>query len=202
MLPVVVAGLLFASCGNGNGSGASATTTTEAATRTTEAATTTTSTTQPPGTDPGAVRSYIVELLTHHDESRDRLAANPGPASDPDHPFVQDYRSTWETGAAFPQETLDYFAQLASAGERIVSTSDRPAVTDELVGEVYAVSNDEVSFRTCTKASFQRVSAEGDVIEVINNVESGMGVAVRVDGEWKLRKFAEEVGGNDACNAE
>lgn len=164
---------------------------------TTESAGSTTPTTEPPGTSPVDVEPYVAELLVQYDDLTNQIVADPGVATDPDHPLVAEYRSLVEPGSV-ADGAVQVWAGNAGRGVSIRAyDGTAPAYVTALDGEVVTVSADEVTFPTCERANYRKFDAEGRETEfVTGQATPGTGTAVRVDGEWRLRRM--DIAGNAA----
>jgi hypothetical protein len=164
---------------------------------TTEPPGSTAPTTEPPGTSPVDVEPYVAELLVRYDEVTNQIVADPGVATDPDHPLVVEYRSLVEPGSV-ADGAVEVWAGNAGRGVSIRAYDDTaPAYVTALDGEVVTVSADEVTFPTCERANYRKFDAQGRETEfVTGQFTPGTGTAVRVDGEWLLRRM--DIAGNVA----
>lgn len=157
----------------------------------------------PPGTDPDAVAPYIEELLAAHDRVVNRIVADPEVATDRDHPLVREYVGLFEPGAPSVELAISTWEEQARAGTSIRPFSpEHPAFVSRVDGPVEAVSADEVRFPTCDERRYGLFDADGELMEVIPFAAMpGEGTAVRIDGEWKVRRLDVFAGTND-CRGE
>jgi hypothetical protein len=150
-----------------------------------------TSGTGPAADDPEAVRPFVEDLLEEYDEVTDEIVADPGVAADGDDLLVEEYLSLFEPDSDYADHRLESWAANGEAG-----VSMRPISEDQLTnvthldGEIEAVSDDEVRFPTCDEQRFEVLDSEGRVTQRTEFFEQpGEGVAVRVDGQWRLRRL-------------
>ena len=152
--------------------------------------TTTTESTQPPGTSPVDVEPYIAELLVRYDEVTNEIVADPTVATDPNHPLVVEYRSLVEPGSV-AEGAIQVWVDNATRGVSIRPYDDTaPAYDTSLDGAIETVSADEVTFPTCELSNYRKYNAQGRETEFLTGqAVPGAGTAVRVDGEWRLRRM-------------
>ena len=156
----------------------------------------------PSGSEPAAVAPYIEDLLAAQDRVVNQIVADPAVVEDPDGPLVREYVELYEPDSQSVALALDTWAAQSTAGTSTQPYSvDHAAFVSRVDGPVETVSEDEVRFPTCDEQRYGIYDAAGALVEVqpLATVP-GEGVAVRVDGEWKLRRldlFAEmdECGG-------
>jgi hypothetical protein len=154
-------------------------------------ASSTTSSTEPAGTEPADVEPYITELLAGYDEVTNQIVADPSVARDRNNPLIEDYLALVETGSEADEGAIQTWVDNAEEGITIGPYSDDapPAVT-RLDGPIEAVSEDEVRFPTCKEHNYRKYDAQGRETEIITGqFIPGQGTAVRVDGEWRLRRL-------------
>jgi hypothetical protein len=184
---LATAGLVLGACGGGGANGAdrddAAAGGVEAPSRTADA--------EPAGTDPDAVRPYIEELLVRYDQVVNEIVVDPSVARDPDDPLVQQYLDLYEPGSEFAGQLIDAWVERADEG---LSTrpinADHPTAASRIDGDVESTSADEVSFPYCVERRFVVVDDAGRERQHVRGREqSGEGVAVRVDGVWRLREL-------------
>jgi hypothetical protein len=158
---------------------------------------------QPVGTDAEAVQPYIIELLARYDTVANQIVADPAVAGDPDNPLVRDLLALFEPGSDAAAALVDSWAERGEAGDSMRPISDdRPATATRLDGDIETVSGDQVSFPSCDELHFEVVDGAGLVVERVRDLrQPGEGVAVRVDGEWRLRRL-EVIEGRGGCRTE
>ena len=144
---------------------------------------------QPSGDDPEAVRPYVEALVAGYDEAVNALVAEPSLAADRAAPTVRAYLDVFEPDSAEADEAL---AGWAGAGEEGGSVrplnAATPMIATTVDGGVETVGDDEVVFATCAEHHYQQLDGTGTVVDVVDVVGlAGEGVAVRVDGAWRLR---------------
>jgi hypothetical protein len=159
--------------------------------------------TEPPGSEPDAVRGYLEELLARYDNAVNAIIADPAVVRDRAHPEVQAYLDLFEPGSTVADDALAGWAESADAGMTVRPLlGDSPMIVSSLDGRVETVDDDEVSFATCADHQYQQHDGLGAVQDVVDVVgRAGEGVAVRVDGEWRLRRL-ELRDDRPACAAE
>lgn len=150
-----------------------------------------TSDTEPPADDPEAVRPFVEDLLERYDEVTDQIVADPAVAADRDDLLVQEYLSLFEPGSDYAEQRLESWAANGEAGVSMRPVDDQHLTNEsQLDGEIEAVSDDEVRFPTCDEQRFEVLDRQGRVTQRTELfVQPGEGVAVRVDGEWRLRQL-------------
>lgn len=146
---------------------------------------------EPPGSDPAAVRGSIEELLARYDEAVNAIIADPAVVRDRDDPVVQAYLEVFEPESQAAADALAGWAQSADAGMTVRPlNAESPAIVSTLDGVVETVSDDEVRFATCADHHYQQYDGSGTVQDVVDMVgRAGEGVAVRIDGRWRLRQL-------------
>jgi hypothetical protein len=159
-----------------------------------------TGTTQPPGSDGEAVRPFIEDLLARYETSLNDILADQQVAQDSSDPAVEEYRDLFEPGSDAAEQTIAGWQANADEGVTVEpSEAGTPAVASWLDGEIEVVSDDEVTFPTCDEHHYGVYDAQGEPIEDVQLVDQpGEGVAVRVDGEWRLREL-EILGTETGC---
>lgn len=147
--------------------------------------------TEPPGSEPDAVRGYVEELLARYDNAVNAIIADPAVVRDRAHPEVQAYLDLFEPGSTVADDALAGWAESADAGMTVRPLrGDSPMIVSSLDGRVETVGDDEVRFATCADHQYQQHDGLGAVQDVVDMVgRAGEGVAVRVDGEWHLRRL-------------
>lgn len=150
-----------------------------------------TSGTEPPADDPEAVRPFVEDLLERYDEVTDQIVADPGVAADRNDLLVQEYLALFEPDSDYAEQRLDAWAANGEAGVSMRPIDDEHLTNEShLDGEIEAVSDDEVRFPTCDEQRLEVLDRQGRVTQRTELfVQPGEGVAVRVDGEWRLRQL-------------
>ena len=163
---------------------------TPAPSSTTGRAPATTEATQPPGTSPVDVEPYIAELLVRFDDVTNQIVADPSVANDREHPLVAEYLSLVEPGS-LAEGAVQGWVDAAGQGISIRPYDDSaPSHVTALDGDVETVSADEVTFPTCERHHYRMYDAQGRETEFVTGQSiPGAGTAVRVDGEWRLRRI-------------
>jgi hypothetical protein len=145
---------------------------------------------EPPGSDVDEVRPYIADLLDQHDDVLNQILADPGVARDRDDLLIQQYVALYEPGSDFPDGVIAAWVTMSDAGEHLEPYQDGQEVNDTVLTDVTPVSDDEVRFTTCHTLRYRSYDAGGQVVEEQpGQAQVGEGVAVRVDGEWRLRRI-------------
>jgi hypothetical protein len=153
------------------------------------------SSTQPPASDPAAVRPYVEELLAGYDEVVTEIVAEPSVAQDRDHPAVEEFLSLFEPGSDFAEGSLDGWVENAETGVVLEPVSgDQLVNVTTLAGDPRAVSDDEVAFARCVEQSYVRIEDGEETDQVDGELLAGEGVAVLVDGRWLLRELTTPPG--------
>jgi hypothetical protein len=150
--------------------------------------------TEPSATTPEAVVPYVEDLLARYDQVVNQIIADPEVATDPDHRLVEQYLSLFEPDSQFAEDALAAWADSAET-RRVVEpySEDHPAYAMSLDGEPEVVNGDEVGFPVCIERRL-RVYEEGVLRqETPYFAEPGAGVAVRVDGTWRLSHLDRSV---------
>jgi hypothetical protein len=147
---------------------------------------------EPEATDAATVQPYVEALLVDYDDVVNQIVADPAVAADSDHPLVQEYLDLYEPGSDFARQLVDVWAERGAEG---LSTrpfdTEHPASLTRLDGDLEVVSGDEVSFPACIERRLVVVDGEGLTTQRTPFAQQrGEGVAVRVDGEWRLRELA------------
>jgi hypothetical protein len=147
---------------------------------------------EPAATDAAAVLPYVEGLLSQYDHVVNQIVADPHVAADPDHPLVHEYLDLYEPDSDFARQLVDVWAERGAEG---LSTrpidDDHPASLTRLDGEIEVTSEDEVSFPACVERRLEVIDGEGRMTQRTPfRQQRGEGVAVRVDGEWRLRELA------------
>lgn len=178
---VLLGALVAAACGDDDDDTSSRTTppTEDAAT----------STTEPPGTEPLEVQPYITDLLARYDEVTNQIVADPSVANDRNNPLIQDYLALVEPGSD-AEGAIQTWVDNAAQGITIRPYSDdAPPQATTVDGEIEAVSEEEVTFPTCVERNYRQYDGQGRETEFVTHQPvPGQGTAVRVDGEWRLRR--------------
>lgn len=148
--------------------------------------------TQPAATDADTVAPFIAELLIAHDQVVNQIIADPSVAEDPSNPLIEEFLALFDLDSESAQTLLDGWAQRADEGLRTEPFSeDYPTTSSQLDGEIEVQNEDEVRFPYCSIRRFRVVDADGNVVqEMPRQDQPGEGVAVRVDGQWRLRELS------------
>jgi hypothetical protein len=148
-------------------------------------------TTEPPGSDSEAVTGYVEELLRRYDDAVATIIVDPAVVRDRSDPVVVEYLDLFEPGSEDADAALAGWADSADAGPTVRPiNADTPMITSRLDGDVETVDDDEVGFATCAEHHYQLYDGQGVVQDVVEMVgRAGQGVAVRVDGRWRLRRL-------------
>ena len=159
-----------------------------------------TGTTQPPGSDGAAVQPYVEDLLARYEASVNDILADQQVTKDANDPAVEEYLDIFEPGSDAAEETIAGWQANADEGLTVeASEAGTPAIASRVDGDIEAVSDDEVTFPTCDEHHYDVHDAQGDPIETVELVgQPGKGVAVRIDGEWRLREL-EILGTETGC---
>jgi hypothetical protein len=106
-------------------------------------------------------------------------------------PVVVEYLDLFEPASTVADEALAGWADSADAGTTVRPlNSSTPMIVSRLDGDIEAAGDDEVSFATCADHHYQQYDGQGVVQNVVDMVgRAGQGVAVRVDGRWRLRRL-------------
>jgi hypothetical protein len=148
--------------------------------------------TEPPGSEPDAVRPYIDTLLADNDEVVNEIVADPSVARDATHPLVEEYLGLYEPGSEVAAALVDRW--VARAEEGLVTqpfSAAHPPTVSSIDGEVTTVSDDEVGFPYCLTQRLVVLNHDGVVQNrVALRHQRGEGAAVRVDGHWRLREIS------------
>lgn len=179
---VLLAALVAAACGDDDGDASSDTTQPNDNGAT--------STTEPPGTKPGEVRPFIVDLLARYDEVTNEIVADPSVANDRENPLTQDYLAIVEPDSD-AEGAIQTWIDNAAEGITIRPYDDNaPAQVTSLDGDIETVSEDEVRFPTCVAQNYRQYDGQGRETEFVTGQSvPGQTTAVRVDGEWRLRRL-------------
>lgn len=149
--------------------------------------------TEPPADegDADAVRPYVEELLADYDDVANQIVAEPAVARDPDDVLIQQYLHLFEPDSQFAEELIGVWVQRADEGLSTRPFDDEnPTSRSRLDGDIEVRSPDEVSVPICVERSFRVFDAEGRLQQRTPHREQpGEVVAVRVDGEWRLREL-------------
>jgi len=155
---------------------------------------------EPEATDAATVEPYVERLLVDYDDVVNQIVADPDVAADGDHPLIQQYLDLYEPDSDVAQQLVDVWAERGTEGLATRSfDGQHPASVTRLDGGIEVVSGDEVSFPACVERRLVVVDREGQTIQRTPYAEQqGEGVAVRVDGEWRLRDL-RVLSGTAAC---
>ena len=147
---------------------------------------------EPEATDAATVQPYVENLLVEYDDVVNQIVADPHVAGDPDHPLVHQYLDLYEPGSDFAQRLIDVWAERGAEGLSTQPFDDEhPAILTRLDGDIEVASGDELSFPACVERRLIVVDGEGRTTQRTPfGQQQGEGVAVRVDGEWRLRELA------------
>jgi hypothetical protein len=145
---------------------------------------------EPLATEPEAVTPYIANLLAEHDYVVNQILVEPAVARERDDRLVRRYLGLYEPESGVPDQALDTWAEMSSAGERFEPYEPgQPINTTTVVGEVEALEEDQVAFQTCHEQHYRIHDADENVIDEQPDVERpGEGIAVHVDGRWRLQR--------------
>ena len=192
-----VTGLLACSGGAGGGDGGESGATGRGADRSADLAA---NGSEPAATDGATVQPYLERLLVDYDDVVNQIVADPLVAGDSDHPLVQQYLDLYEPGSAFAGQLVDVWAQRGAEGLATRAFDDQhPASVTRLDGDIEVVSGDEVSFPACVERRLVVTDGEGRTTQRTPYAEQrAEGVAVRVEGEWRLREL-QSLGGTATC---
>jgi hypothetical protein len=159
--------------------------------------------TEPPGSDGAAVQPYVEDLLARYEATVNDILADQPAAQDPSNPALEEYLDVFEPGSDAAEETLAGWRANAEEGLTVEpSEAGEPAIASSLDGEVESVSDDEVTFPTCDEHHYGVYDAQGDPVEDVQLADQpGRGVAVRVDGQWRLREL-EILGTETGCRTD
>jgi hypothetical protein len=154
----------------------------------------------PEATDAAAVQPYVERLLAEYDDVVNQIVGDPEVAADRDHPLVQQYLDLYEPGSDFALQLVDVWVERGAEGLATRPFDEgHPASLTRLDGDVEVVSGDEVSFPACIERRLVVTDGEGHTVQRTPFREQrGEGVAVRVDGEWRLRELGVD-GGTGRC---
>jgi hypothetical protein len=162
-----------------------------------------TSRTQPPGSDPEAVHPYLVDLLARYDDVVNEIVTDPGEARHRDSSRIEAYLSLYEPDSEFADVLIDAWVERADAGlatRRL--DDDQPISRSRIDGEIESRSDDEVSFPYCVERHFTIYDGAGRLLQqVAGRRQRGGGVAVRVEGRWRLRELTVRAN-TGACRSE
>jgi hypothetical protein len=147
---------------------------------------------EPEATDAATVQPYVERLLIDYDGVVNQIVGDPDVAADPDHPLIQQYLDLYEPDSAFARQLVDAWAERGAEGLATRPFDDaHPASLTRLDGDIEVVSGDEVSFPACIERRLVVVDGEGRTVQRTRYREQrGEGIAVRLDGEWRLRELA------------
>jgi hypothetical protein len=143
---------------------------------------------EPEATDPEVVEPYLEDLMARHDQVVNQLNASPEVAGDRDDLLVQEYLHLFEPGSDFVEGALDAWVAQGEDGISIRPYDDEHAASrTRLAGPIEVVSPDEVRAPFCLEQR-QRTYRDGELAQGLPLLERpGEVVAVRVEGEWRLR---------------
>lgn len=143
------------------------------------------------------VTGDVEALLAEYSRTVNGIIADPAVARDPSHPLVVAYVDLFEADSQLAAEALAGWEQQAAGGVTIEPVNDEhPALVSRLDGPVEITSPDEVHFPTCDEHRYIQYDAEGAVDDLVEEtLQHGEGVAVRVDGGWRLRDLRNLVDG-------
>lgn len=155
---------------------------------------------EPLATEPEAVTPYIANLLAEHDYVVNQILVEPEVARERDDRLVRRYVDLYEPGSGSPEQALDTWAEMSAAGERFEPYEPgQPINTTTLVGQIEAQAEDRVLFQSCHEQHYRIYDADEQVVEEQPDRErSGEGVAVHVDGRWRLQRM-DVAGATSAC---
>jgi hypothetical protein len=128
--------------------------------------------------------------MARYDAAASAILGDPRIASDASDPRVAAYVSLFVADSAFPKGAMAAWAQEGEQGRAY-----RPGAAGRLlkstVVSVSAGSTDTAAFEICTVRSFVIVDASGQTIGSEGGIAAAHGVAVRENGEWRLRDLTE-----------
>ncbi|GMU79973.1 MAG: hypothetical protein AMXMBFR46_27610 [Acidimicrobiia bacterium] len=142
--------------------------------------------TQPPATAVDRVQPVFDTLMDRYDEVVAALLADPRVASDPNDRRVRAYLDLFTADNVLAQGTIRHWASLGQQGLSH-APGPRGRMYDTSVLAVIPNGADEASFTTCSLVSVVVKDASGATVEAEGGASAGTVVAVRVDGQWKLR---------------
>lgn len=180
---VVVAG-----CSGGDNDAASATDTPPHDER--SRATSIPSTTQPPGTDPTAVRPIFEDLLAREDDILARLLTHPEQALDPDAPILDELAEIL-TPEEYEQR-LDVVRQNAENQLVFEPLGPEPMWVTTIVSDLVTVDADRVEVYVCTVYHMRSGSpvVGGEILH--GRAYIGLARAQRIGGRWLLGQADED----------
>lgn len=146
----------------------------------------------PAASDGADVRPYVEDLLADHDAAVGEITADPDLARHADGEAVRRYVELYEPDSVRPAQVLDAWVQMADAGQRVQPLDpEAPPTVLDLDGEIEVVSADEVRFPLCVRQQMQVVGPDGQPVEGPTTAQlPAEGVAVRIDGRWRIRELA------------
>jgi hypothetical protein len=158
---------------------------------------------EPSATDASTVQPFVERLLASYDGVVNQIVADPDIAGDPDHTLVHEYLDLYEPDSDSARQLIDVWADRAADG---LSTQpiepDQPASRTRLDGDIEVRSDHEVAFPACIELRLEVVDGEGRVTQrTPYREQEGDGVAVWVDGEWRLRDLVVH-NGTASCRTE
>jgi hypothetical protein len=147
--------------------------------------------TEPPGSDADAVGGYVEGLLSRYDDAVNAIIAEPAAVRERAQPAVQAYLDVFEPGSEAADDALAGWAESADAGITVRPLrAGSQMIVSRLDGRVETLGDDEVRFATCADHRYRQYDGRGVLQDIVDTVgRAGEGIAVRVDGEWRLRKL-------------
>lgn len=144
---------------------------------------------EPDATDPEAVRPYVESLLDRHDAIVNELAADPTLVREHDAPLAGDYLALFEPESEVAAATVDTWVESADDGVVMQPYSDAdPIFTLRIDGAIEATGDDEVRFPLCGEER-SIITDDGQAVQHTPYLpQPGEGVAVLVEGSWRLRR--------------
>ena len=148
-------------------------------------------------TDEAAARADIERLLGDHDRIVNQIVGDPGVVTDPSAPLVVEYTALFEPSSSAVARAIANWADQAAAGVTTrPARADAPPFTSRLDGDVELVGDGEAQFPTCDEQQYATLDADGNPLAVQPGASlPGVGTAVLVDGEWRLRELDVRPGG-------
>lgn len=159
--------------------------------RSSEASTPSTPTTQPPGTDPEAVRPIVEDLLARLDDVVDRIVRDPSLVAQDDAPVLDELAEVHAPGEAYDAR-LSTYRRSAEDGIRLVPVNATLTGTTVLTGDLTTVDRDTVEGPLCIHNTYRLVDESGVFGQVMDGVSfAGRVRAIRAEGTWKIQQIDE-----------
>jgi hypothetical protein len=128
-------------------------------------------------------------LMARYDTATTAILEDPRIASDVSDPRVAAYESVFVADSSFSKGALASWAQEGAQGRAYRPGADGQLLKSRVVS--VSTGTDSAAFDVCTAKSFVIVDSSGQTIGSEGGVAAAHGVAVRDDGEWKLRDLTE-----------